>query len=145
MNYGFTDRVTKVLAVARDEAFRLNHDYLETEHQLLGIAREGEGIAAEILTNLGADLDEIREGVEASVEPGKSKMKSGELPYTAGGKKVLELAMREARDLDHTYVGTAHLLLGLLGEATGVAAKVLNSVGIRFEEARAEMLRLGRQ
>ena len=111
MNYGFTDRVAKVLAMARDEAARLNHHYLSTEHQLLGIAREGEGIAAVILTNLGADLDEICEGVEASLEPGESKMKSGELPYTAGGKKVLELAMREARDLGHTYVGTAHMPL----------------------------------
>ena len=142
MNYGFTDRVAKVLAVARDEAFRLNHDYLGTEHQLLGIAREGEGIAAEILTNLGADLDEIREGVEASLEPGETDLNLAEVPYTLPATIVLKFAMREARD-QGSNVGTAHLLLGLLGEADGIAAKVLNSAGIKLEEARAEMLRLG--
>ena len=143
INYSFTGRVAKVLAMARDEAARLNHNYLGTEHQLLGIALEGEGVAAAILTNLGADLDEIREGVEALLEPGKSKVNSGEVPYTAPAVKVLKLAMSEARDSDHAYVGTGHLLLGLLGEAKDVAAQVLNSVGIQLEEARAEMLRLG--
>ncbi len=142
MNYNFTDRVRKVLAMARDEAIRLQHDYVGTEHILLGLIREGEGVAAAVLTNLSADLDQIHERIEESVKPGKATIALGELPYTSRAKKVLEFAMAEARELNHSYVGTEHLLLGLLREEKGIAAQVLNSIGISLEEARAETLKV---
>ncbi len=142
MNYNFTDRVRKVLAMAREEAIRLQHDYVGTEHVLLGLIREGEGVAAAVLTNLAADLDEIQRLVEQHVRKGKSTATIGELPYTSRAKKVLEYAMAEARELNHSYVGTEHLLLGLLREEKGLAAKVLGELGIGLEEARSETLKL---
>jgi ATP-dependent Clp protease ATP-binding subunit ClpC len=142
MNYNFTDRVRKVLAMAREEAIRLQHDYVGTEHILLGLIREGEGVAAAVLTNLSVDLDQIHEQVEESVKKGKATIALGELPYTSRAKKVLEFAMAEARDLNHSYVGTEHLLLGLLREEKGIAAQVLNSLGITLEEARGETLKV---
>jgi ATP-dependent Clp protease ATP-binding subunit ClpC len=142
MNYNFTDRVRKVLALAREEAIRLQHDYVGTEHILLGLIREGEGVAAAVLANLAADLDELHRLVEENVRRGKSASNIPELPYTSRAKKVLEYAMAEARDLSHSYVGTEHLLLGLLREEKGLAAKVLGELGITLEEARAETLKL---
>ena len=142
MNYNFTDRVRKVLAMARDEAIRLQHDYVGTEHILLGLIREGEGVAAAVLTNLSADLDQVHERIEESVKQGKATIALGELPYTSRAKKVLEFAMAEARELNHSYVGTEHLLLGLLREEKGIAAQVLNSLGISLEDARAETLKV---
>ena len=142
MNYNFTDRVRKVLAMARDEAIRLQHDYVGTEHILLGLIREGEGVAAAVLTNLNVDLDQVNERVEESVRKGKATIALGELPYTSRAKKVLEFAMAEARELNHSYVGTEHLLLGLLREEKGIAAQVLNALGISLEEARAETLKV---
>jgi len=142
MNYNFTDRVRKVLAMARDEAIRLQHDYVGTEHILLGLIREGEGVAAAVLSNLNADLDQIHEGIEESVKKGKATIAMGELPYTTRAKKVLEFAMAEAREMSHSYVGTEHLLLGLLREEKGIAAQVLNSMGVTLEDARAEILKV---
>ncbi len=142
MNYNFTDRVRKVLAMAREEAVRLQHDYVGTEHILLGLIREGDGVAAEVLRSLAADLDDLLRLVEENIRPGKSTAAIGELPYTTRAKKVLEYAMAEARELNHSYVGTEHLLLGLLREEKGLAAKVLGELGIGLEEARAEMLKL---
>src|SRR5688500_6885963 len=142
MNYNFTDRVRKVLAMAREEAIRLQHDYVGTEHILLGLIREGEGVAAAVLTNLSVDLGQIHERVEESVRKGKATIALGELPYTSRAKKVLEFAMAEARDFNHSYVGTEHLLLGLLREEKGIAAQVLNSLGVTLEEARAETLKV---
>ncbi len=142
MNYNFTDRVRKVLAMAREEAIRLQHDYVGTEHILLGLIREGEGVAAAVLTNLNVDLDAVHEGVEDSVRKGKATIALGELPYTSRAKKVLEYAMAEAREMSHSYVGTEHLLLGLLREEKGIAAQVLNSLGVSLEEARAETLKI---
>ncbi len=142
MNYNFTDRVRKVLAMAREEAVRLQHDYVGTEHILLGLIREGDGVAAEVLRSLAADLDELLRLVEENIRPGKASASIGELPYTTRAKKVLEYAMAEARELNHSYVGTEHLLLGLLREEKGLAAKVLGELGIGLEEARAEMLKL---
>jgi len=142
MNYNFTDRVRKVLALAREEAIRLQHDYVGTEHILLGLIREGEGVAAAVLSNLAADLDELHRLVEENVRRGKSASNIPELPYTSRAKKVLEYAMAEARDLNHSYVGTEHLLLGLLREEKGLAAKVLGELGITLEEARPETLKL---
>ncbi len=142
MNYNFTDRVRKVLALAREEAIRLQHDYVGTEHILLGLIREGEGVAAAVLSNLAADLDELHRLVEENVRRGKSASSIPELPYTSRAKKVLEYGMAEAKDLNHSYVGTEHLLLGLLREEKGLAAKVLGELGISLDEARTETLKL---
>jgi ATP-dependent Clp protease ATP-binding subunit ClpC len=142
MNYNFTDRVRKVLAMAREEAIRLQHDYVGTEHILLGLIREGEGVAAAVLTNLTVDLEQVQERIEESVRRGKATIALGELPYTSRAKKVLEFAMAEARELNHSYVGTEHLLLGLLREEKGIAAEVLNQLGVTLEEARRQTLKL---
>ncbi|HEX2206333.1 MAG TPA: Clp protease N-terminal domain-containing protein, partial [Longimicrobium sp.] len=142
MNYNFTDRVRKVLAMAREEAIRLQHDYVGTEHILLGLIREGEGVAAAVLNNLNVDLDQVQEKVEESVRRGKATIALGELPYTSRAKKVLEFAMAEARELNHSYVGTEHLLLGLLREEKGIAAEVLGQLGVTLEDARRETLKL---
>src|SRR6187551_1161425 len=141
--YNFTERVRKVLAMAREEAERLRHEYVGTEHILLGLIREGEGVAAAVLQNLSVDLDEIQQKIEDTVKKGKAAAATGpDLPYTSRAKKVLELAMAEARDLAHNYVGTEHLLLGLLREEKGIAAQVLTDAGINLDAARAETLRL---
>ncbi|MGH7587303.1 MAG: Clp protease N-terminal domain-containing protein, partial [Gemmatimonadota bacterium] len=142
MNSNFTDRVRKVLSMAREEATRLHHDYVGTEHILLGLIREGEGVAAAILTNLNVDLDELRERIEERVDVGKSDMTADEVPYTTRAKKVLEFSVAEARSLKHSYVGTEHLLLGLLREEKGIAAQVLEDVGVTIEMARNETIRL---
>src|SRR5579859_5731326 len=141
--YNFTDRVRKVLQMAREEAARLHHEYVGTEHILLGLIREGEGVAAAVLTNLNVDLDEIQQKIEETVKKGKAAAAAGpDLPYTSRAKKVLELAMGEARDLSHGYVGTEHLLLGLLREEKGIAAQVLTDAGVNLDAAKAETLRL---
>ena len=141
--YNFTDRVRKVLQMAREEAARLQHEYVGTEHILLGLIREGEGVAAAVLTNLNVDLEEIQQKIEETVKKGKAGTVTGpDLPYTSRAKKVLELAMAEARELNHSYVGTEHLLLGLLREEKGIAAQVLNDAGVTLEQSRAETLRL---
>ncbi len=141
--YNFTDRVRKVLQMAREEAARLHHEYVGTEHILLGLIREGEGVAAAVLTNLSVDLEEIQQKIEETVKKGKAGAVPGpDLPYTSRAKKVLELAMAEARELNHSYVGTEHLLLGLLREEKGIAAQVLMDAGITLEQSRAETLRL---
>src|SRR4028118_1972860 len=141
--YNFTERVRKVLAMAREEAARLHHEYVGTEHILLGLIREGEGVAAAVLQNLSVDLDEIQQKIEETVKKGKAAQATGpDLPYTSRAKKVLELAMAEARELNHSYVGTEHLLLGLVREEKGIAAQVLTDTGVNLEAARAETLRL---
>ena len=141
--YNFTERVRKVLAMAREEAARLHHEYVGTEHILLGLIREGEGVAAAVLNNLSVDLEEIQQKIEETVKKGKAAQATGpDLPYTSRAKKVLELAMGEARELNHSYVGTEHLLLGLLREEKGIAAQVLTDAGVNLEAARAETLRL---
>ncbi len=142
MNYNFTERVRKVLAMARQEAIRLQHDYVGTEHILLGLVREGEGVAAHVLGNLDVDVEKLHERVEGAVRKGKATIALGELPYTSPAKKVLEFAMAEARELNHSYVGTEHLLLGLLREKKGIAAQELNALGATIEEAREETLKV---
>src|SRR2546429_513377 len=137
--YNFTDRVRKVLQMAREEAARLHHEYVGTEHILLGLIREGEGVAAAVLTNLNVDLEEIQQKIEETVKKGKAAAAAGpDLPYTSRAKKVLELAMSEARELNHSYVGTEHLLLGLLREEKGIAAQVLTDAGVNLEQARGK-------
>jgi ATP-dependent Clp protease ATP-binding subunit ClpC len=129
--------------MAREEAARLHHEYVGTEHILLGLIREGEGVAAAVLQNLNVDLEEIQQKIEETVKKGKAAAATGpDLPYTSRAKKVLELAMTEARELNHSYVGTEHLLLGLLREEKGIAAQVLTDAGVNLEQSRAETLRL---
>src|SRR6201996_8351200 len=141
--YNFTERVRKVLAMAREEAARLHHEYVGTEHILLGLIREGEGVAATVLQNLSVELEDIQQKIEETVKKGKAGQTTGpDLPYTSRAKKVLELAMSEARELNHSYVGTEHLLLGLLREEKGIAAQVLTDAGVNLEAARTETLRL---
>jgi ATP-dependent Clp protease ATP-binding subunit ClpA len=141
--YNFTERVRKVLAMAREEAARLHHEYVGTEHILLGLIREGEGVAATVLQNLGVELDEIQQKIDEKVKNGRAGQTTGpDLPYTSRAKKVLELAMAEARGLNHAYVGTEHLLLGLIREAQGIAAQVLASFGITIDSARAGVLEI---
>src|SRR5262245_4990698 len=142
MHDKFTERVRKVIYPAREEAARLQHDYIGTEHLLLGVIREGEGIAATVLNNLGLDLDRIRQEVENMVSASGGTMTIGEIPFTPRAKRVLELAVEEARSLGHNYVGTEHLLLGLIREGEGVAAKVLLELGVDRKRVREETLKL---
>ena len=142
MHDRFTERVRKVIYLAREEAARLQHDYIGTEHLLLGVIREGEGIAATVLNNLGLDLDRIRQEIENMVSASGGTMTIGEIPFTPRAKRVLELAVEEARSLGHNYVGTEHLLLGLIREGEGVAAKVLSELGVDRKRVREETLKL---
>ena len=128
--------------LAREEAGRLQHDYIGTEHLLLGVVREGEGIAATVLHNLGLDLDQIRQAVENMVSGSGGTLTIGEIPFTPRAKRVLELAVEEARLLGHNYVGTEHLLLGLIREGEGVAARVLIDLGADKKKVREETLKL---
>ena len=140
--YNFTDRVRKVLQMAREEAARLQHEYVGTEHILLGLLHEGEGVAAAALTNLNVDFEEAAANVYDTVPKGRNEVRSLDLPYTSRAKKVLELSMSEARELNHTYVGTEHLLLGVLREKNGIGADALRRVGVTVEMLRAEVVRL---
>jgi ATP-dependent Clp protease ATP-binding subunit ClpA len=140
--YNFTERVRRTLAHAREEANELNHEYVGTEHILLGIIREQEGVAITVLTNLNVDLDRIHEIILQTVKRGGPGPMRSDLPYTSRAKKVLELAMSEARDLNHSYVGTEHALLGLLREEKGIAAQVLHDAGVTLDAARSETKRI---
>ncbi len=141
--YNFTERVRKVLAMAREESANLRHEYVGTEHILLGLIDEGEGVAATVLQNLNVDLDDLKFGIEQVVKRGALGTQTGpDLPYTSRAKKVLELSMKHARDLNHAYVGTEHLLLGLLAEQKGIAAQVLNDRGVTLDTAVAETVRI---
>jgi ATP-dependent Clp protease ATP-binding subunit ClpA len=138
----FTDRARKSLALANQEAQRFNHEYIGTEHILLGIAKEGGGVAANVLKNLDVDLRKVRLEVEKLVKTGPDMVTIGRLPQTPRAKLVIEYAIKEARELNHNYVGTEHLLLGLLREHDGVAAQVLMNLGLKLEEVREEVLNL---
>jgi len=136
----FTDRAKKVMNLARQEAQRFNHEYLGTEHILLGLVQEGSGVAANVLKNMGIDLTKIRSEVEKIVKTGPSMVTMGNLPFTPRAKKVLELSMEEATNLGHNYIGTEHLLLGLIKENEGIAAQVLLNLGVKLEDVREEVL-----
>ncbi len=138
----FTDRARKVMQLANQEAQRFNHEYIGTEHILLGLVKEGSGVAANVLKNLDVDLRGIRLEVEKIVQSGPDMVTMGKLPQTPRAKKVIEYAMEEARNLNHNYVGTEHLLLGLLREQEGVAAQVLMNLGLKLEDVREEVLNL---
>lgn len=163
--YNFTERVRRVLQIAREEAFQLRHEYIGTEHILLGICREGEGLAAAALDKLDVDRARVRDAVLEVVRPGPADTSSVaaasggilgaiadtigmsrrdrvDLPYTSRAKRALELAVSEARELQHAYVGTEHLLLGLLKEERGIGAQVLTSLGLTTDGVRKEVIRL---
>lgn len=136
----FTDRARKVMRLANQEARRFNHKYLGTEHILLGLVGEGSGVAANVLKNFGVDPREIRLEVKKMGQRGPDVVTLHRLPPTPGAKKVIEYSMEEARNLGHNYVGTEHILLGLLREQESVAAQVLTRFALRLEQVRAETL-----
>lgn len=136
----FTDRAKKVMSFARQEAQKFNHEYIGTEHILLGLVQEGSGVAANVLKNMDVDLEKIRHEVEKIVKTGPSMVTMGQLPFTPRAKKVLELSMEEASALSHNYIGTEHLLLGLIKENEGIAAQVLMNLNVKLEEVREEVL-----
>ncbi len=138
----FTERARKVILLAKQEAKRFNHDYIGTEHVLLGLLREGEGVAAAVLQSLGMNLNNIRLEVEKLVQIGPTTVVTGDLPFTPKAKKVMELAMEEARTLGHNYIGTEHLLLGLIREGEGVASQVFANMGLDLEKVREEVIKL---
>jgi ATP-dependent Clp protease ATP-binding subunit ClpC len=138
----FTDRARKVMQLANQEAQRFNHEYIGTEHILLGLVKEGSGVAANVLKNLDIDLRKIRLEVEKLVQSGPEMVTNVKLPQTPRAKKVIEYSMEEARNLNHNYVGTEHILLGLLREQEGVAAQVLMNLGMKLEDVREEVLNL---
>ncbi len=138
----FSDRAQKVILIAQEEAKRLNHDYVGTEHLLLGLVSVGEGLAVQILINLGVDLKKIRREVEKIVPPGDNVMVLGEIPFSPRAKKVLEYAVEESNMMGHIYVGTEHILLGLLKEKEGVAARVLEYLGVTYEDVQEEVFSL---
>lgn len=138
----FTERARKVIILAKEEAKRFNHDYIGTEHILLGLIKEGEGVAAAVLQNLGLSLEAIRLEVEKLVQPGPPTVVSGDIPFTPKAKKVIELATDEARNLGHNYIGTEHLLLGLIREGEGVASQVLTNLGLDLNKVRQEVMSL---
>jgi ATP-dependent Clp protease ATP-binding subunit ClpC len=137
----FTERARRVLTLAQEEAQRFNHNYIGTEHLLLGLVREGEGVAAKVLANLGVELSKVRSAVEFIIGRG-DRVVTGEIGLTPRAKKVIELAVDEARRLNHHYIGTEHLLLGLVREGEGIAAGVLESLGVNLEKVRAETQRI---
>ncbi len=138
----FTERARKVILLAKEEAKRFNHDYIGTEHLLLGLVKEGEGVAAAVLNSLGLDSESIRVEVEKLVQPGPDKVLQTDIPFTPRAKKVIELAMDEARNLGHNYIGTEHLLLGLIREGDGVASQVLINLGLDLKIVRDEVMNL---
>jgi ATP-dependent Clp protease ATP-binding subunit ClpC len=138
----FTDRARKVMALANQEAQRFNHEYIGTEHILLGLVKEGSGVGANVLKNLDVDIKKLRLEVEKLVKSGPDMVSMGKLPHTPRAKKVIEFAIEEARSLNHNYIGTEHLLLGLLRETEGVAAQVLMNLGLKLEDVRQEVLNL---
>ncbi len=138
----FTERARKVIVYAKEEARRFNHDYIGTEHLLLGLVREGEGVAAAVLQKLGLDLETIRIEVEKLVQPGPQTQVLGDIPFTPRSKKALELSAEEARALGHNYIGTEHLLLGLVKEGEGMAYRVLLNLGLDLGKLRNEVMEL---
>ncbi|MFA5095740.1 MAG: ATP-dependent Clp protease ATP-binding subunit [Candidatus Omnitrophota bacterium] len=138
----FTERARKVIILAKEEARRFNHDYIGTEHILLGLIREGEGVASAVLQKLGLSLENIRLEVEKLVQPGPTTQIIGDIPFTPRAKKSLELAAEEARSLGHNYIGTEHLLLGLIREGEGIASQVLLNLGLDLNSVRNEVMEL---
>lgn len=141
--YNFTERVRTALRAARDQALELGHEYVGTEHILLGLLEDQDGVAAAVLKSTAVGREALRDTVLGFVRRGDGTMARGpDLPYTSRAKKVLELSMAHARELQHSYVGTEHLLLGLIAEEKGIGAQVLRNAGLTLEKTRAEIVRL---
>jgi ATP-dependent Clp protease ATP-binding subunit ClpC len=138
----FTERARRVVVLAQQEARMLNHNYIGTEHILLGLIREGDGVAAKALMTMGISLDAVRQAVEDIIGRGTQLPSEGHIPFTPRSKKVLELSLREARQLGADYIGTEHILLGLIREADGVAAQVLVNSGVDLNRARQQVIEL---
>lgn len=138
----FTDRARKVMQLSNQEAQRFNHEYIDTEHILLGIVKEGTGLGAIVLKNFDVDLRKIRLEVEKLIVPGPDMVRMGKLPQTPRAKKAIEYAMEESSFLSHSYVGTEHLLLGLIDEEEGIAACVLKSLGVGYTKTLHEITRV---
>ena len=138
----WTNRARKVMALANQEALRFNHEYIGTEHILLGLVKEGSGVGATVLKNLDIDIKKLRLEVEELVKSNPDMVTMGKLPQTPLAKKVIEYAIEEARALNHNYVGTEHIILGLLRETEGTAAQVLMNMGVKLDELRQEVLNL---
>jgi ATP-dependent Clp protease ATP-binding subunit ClpC len=138
----FTDRARRVVVLAQAEARDLDHNYVGTEHILLGLLREGEGVAARALSSLGISLDAVRHRVEEIIGRGQQPAASGHIPFTPRAKKVLELSLREALQLGHTHIGTEHILLGLIREGDGVAAQVLLASGVDLYRGRERVIQV---
>ncbi len=138
----FTERARKVLALAQEEAERSHHSYIGTEHVLLGLLREGDGIAAKALNNLGVEIDKVRKTIEPLLGPNQRLIVQQQIIPTSRVKKVIEISFEEARRMGHNYVGSEHLLLGLLTEGEGIAAHVLQDLGATLDKVRVEMERL---
>jgi ATP-dependent Clp protease ATP-binding subunit ClpC len=137
----FTDRARRVVVLSQEEARILNHDYIGTEHLLLGLIREGHGLAAKAMEPLGISLDSVRQQVEETVSRGQ-QAPSGHIPFTPQAKNVLRLALSESMALDHHYIGTEHILLGLMREGDGVAAQVLAELGADLDQVRQQVRQL---
>lgn len=137
----FTDRARRVVVLAQEEAKMLNHNYIGTEHLLLGLIHEGEGVAAKALQSMDISLEAVRQQVEDIIPPGQQQP-TGHIPFTPRAKKVLELSLREALQLGHNYIGTEHILLGLIREGEGVAAQVLVKLGADLNRVRQTVIQL---
>jgi ATP-dependent Clp protease ATP-binding subunit ClpC len=137
----FTPRAQQALSLARDEAERFRHNFVGTEHVLLGLTKLGQGVAVNVLKQVGVDLERVRMEIENLVGPGPDQKIIGNIPYTPRVKKVLSIAAEEAKALNHTYVGTEHILLGLLREGDGVAGRVLKNMNVHVEQTRREILK----
>ena len=137
----FTDRARRVVVLAQEEARMLNHNYIGTEHILLGLIHEGEGVAAKALESLGISLEGVRQQVEEIIGQGQ-QAPSGHIPFTPRAKKVLELSLREALQLGHNYIGTEHVLLGLFRDEEGFAARIMHDAGIRHDAVRERVVEM---
>src|SRR2546426_797865 len=135
----FNDRAKRVLALAQDEAIRFNHNYIGTEHLLLGLVREGEGVAARVLDSLGVELSKVRSAIELTIGRGDSTKSPSEITLAPQVKSVINLAIDEARKLGHSHVGTEHVLIGLIREEEGVAARALRTLGVELDKARTAL------
>jgi len=137
----FTPRAQQVLALARKEADRFHHNFVDTEHLLLGLIKLGQGVAFNVLTRLRLDLETVRSEIEKQVDTGPDQKKLGNIPYSPTVRSILAYASKEARKLSHTYVGTEHILLGMLREGNGVAGRILENLGVEIEQTRKEILK----
>ncbi len=135
----FTDEARKVMALANQEAQRFNHEYIDTEHILLGLVKEGSGVGPTVLKNLDVDIKKLRFEIEKHVKRGPDMVTIEKLPQTPRAKKVIEYTIEEARALNHNYIGTEHILLGILRESEGIAAQVLMHIGLNLEAVRQEV------